>query len=494
MSDAITKIKMHSELLSNLDIYQKIAHFEAGDIPTLANNYLIPYGSEADKEPRAIAHFVSRKERLRNDNFVKQYHRLHLSHLTQQINFSGVEDNDKLSPIYKDATGFGWSAQQAFRETLSLFIRDGRVAVLVDGPPDIASSDVEAREFKEQSYQVIYAACDILDWEYFSDGPRRGQLKRVVFPNGLVSDGKEVYKTFKVFIQPEEKNAPYYSQVYKSTVAGSNSNAIKDGVEVVALAPPVVATTEIIPVIIIGDGPSQSFVRDIAEDNRAHLNLQSVLDNVLYYGGMQKHIFAGMTREEIDKWSESAGILTGSPDAQVFTISPVYPQGLLEVLAKLEVRIHRRGKFQFNQLADDTRQVQSAESKTQDLAVQRDLYDQTLDLFQEALGRIWAFHARFEGVPVELVSVNIARDYGFDNPADKQAKKDSLWNKARELKAVDIQKQILKLDVLEMDLVTREGESLAETRTRLLEQIDSFELASETAIKNVSGLGAKLFG
>jgi len=490
-----TEVRYHPELVENYPVYEKIEDFEEGCLEELGAKYLLRYGMEKDTDPKAQAHFRSRQERLRNDNFVKQYLRLHIGHLSQPMTLSGVLENDKLKNISKDATGFGWSYNQAFRERLKLFIRDGRVATLIDSPAETALTEGEAKANKEQSYEIIYCAEDILDWGYFDEGPRRGELAYVVFPYKPYTDGQDVFRQFRKFTQPPAPGARYVCETLRAKLPGGGDATPSKSAKIeVTVAASVTGGTDGIPVVIIGDGPEHSFVRDIVMDNCAHMNMQSVHDNVLWYGGMQKHMFTGVTREELDKWSEAAGIITSSQDAQVFTISPVYPQGLIEALRGLEVRIHRRGKFQFNQLADDTRQVQSAQSKHIDEAVRKDIYDETLDLFTEGERRIWQWHARFEQVDPETISVSIARDYGFNDSEAEDQKKEALWNKSRELGAIGIQRQILKSDIIDMPLVVSEGENEDDVRKALLDEIDALQTPSTQATARVSGFGASLFG
>ncbi|WZO97301.1 hypothetical protein EP7_004326 [Isosphaeraceae bacterium EP7] len=484
----------HPQLVRNWERYQKIADFEDGEHDRVVS-YLWKYGLEKDSNPKAQAHYDSRVERLHNDNFVEQYLRLHIGHMSQPIHVNGIEANERLGAIEKDVTGLGMSALLAAQERLRLYIRDGRVGTLIDSPAAVSQSKVEAIAEREQSYQVIYEATDIRYWERFTSGRRRGQLKSVILSAEPYLHKGQVHASFRRYSQPEAAGAPYRWEWMRTKLTTSVSPLVGDiTCEVIDAGE---GGVEGVPFVMWGNGPRESFVRSVVNQNCSHMNALSVRDNVLWYTGMQKNAFVGVTPEELDKWSEAAALMISNSEARIFTVESFDPVGLNNAIARLEKHIHRHGKFQYNQLADDTRQTQAADSKILDLKVQKDIYDKTLDRQTEVEREIWRWHARYErATPAEIdaISVSIARDYGFDDPAAEEAEHQAAWNEARELGAIKIQKQLLKARVYKMELYPVEGQTVEELRDELLGEIDALQARESRVSSAINGLGSRLFG
>jgi hypothetical protein len=479
-------------LVANWKTYQKIADFEEGDLSVLAERYLLRYGFEWDNEEKAKKHFLSRQERLRNDNFVSQYLVLHIGHLSQPMTVNGVEGNELLERVLADATGFGVPAEMANRERTQFYIRDGRVGTLVDAPAEVSGSTGEARANREQSYEIIYEASQIWVARRFTEGPRRGEFSEVVVTYGShVAEDGTVYMQFRRFAQEEPPDARFVCQTLRAKSAGVLSPGSK--IEELEIVEETQGALTRIPFVMRGAGPKESYVRDIANDNCAHLNLQSVNDNILYYTGMQRAVFIGFTREEIDKWGESNGIMTANSDAQVLNVEPAYPQGILETLATLERKIHRRGKFQFNQLAEDSRESPSLESKQLDLTARKDVYDRTLDMMERMEEEIWRLHAEYANVSTEGISVKIRRDYGFDDQASAREQRESTWTKAGELGVLGVQKEVLKVEVEQLPLSATDGVSVEDRRKELMRQIDAADPTASRAGDLFGSLGGNLF-
>lgn len=487
------KFRNHPELVKNWSTYQQIADFEDGSLDRVVD-YLWRYGLEKEDSDKAKAHFESRIERLHNDNFVDQYLALHMGHMSQPIKLTGVEQNERLDAISKDVTGSGTDYTEAAREVLRLFIRDGRAGVLIDSPSTSSESKVEAKAQNERSYEVIYEANQIRDWGYFKLGARRGQLQYVVVESEPFVDASgQVFESYRRYEQPLDAGASYVWQVIRAvhptTAVGGPKPEERDFVVVDEGT----GGIEGIPFVIMGRGPRDSLVRSLAVQNCTHMNTMSVRDNILWYTGMQRDAFVGVTPQEVDKWSESAGLLLRNENAKIFTVNPVTPEGLEHAITRLEKFIHRTGKFQFNQLADDSKQTQSADSKQLDLKVQKDIYDKTLDKLTGIIRQIWQWHARYEKADPTTIDAQIDRDYGFDDLESQLAEWQITWNAARELGASKTMKELLKLKVFRMPLVPTEGVSVDERRKELLDEIDNLKPPTDQASARINGFGAQLF-
>lgn len=92
------------------------------------------------------------------------------------------------------------------------------------------------------------------------------------------------------------------------------------------------------------------------------------------------------------------------------------------------------------------------------------------------------------------IAVSFSRDYGFNDSEAEQLEEESLWNKAREVGAIGVQKQLLKTKILEMVVVPLEGQSEEDARKELLAEIDQLQRPSAAAGSRLSNLGTTLFG
>lgn len=469
-------IHYHPELIANWSLYQMISDFAEGDPRLLGSKYLIRYEIEKDAHPKATQHYESRLERLRNDNFVNQYLTLHVGHMSRKVTISILETNAKLKAISEDVTGLGMDYEAAERYALELFIRDGRVGILVDSPTKAVGSKAEEEAANLRSYQVIHQATDIRNWDRYTEGPRRGQLNEVLIYEGLVEQKSGSYKQkFRRFTQPEAKDAAYHWEVLLSTGTLKSAERITEaGIECHVIEEGDGAIAEI-PFVIIGRGPCDSLMRDMTWSNFAHMNLQSVEDNIHYHSGMQRNVFVGFTKEELNSWGESVGIMTPNETANVLSVNPAYPQGIMEAKANLEQKMHRQGKLQFNQLADDSRESPSPESKQMDNVVRQDTYNKKLDIMQKAQRQVWGWMAEFEGGSEETVDVKIDRDFGFDDLEAKRLKRENLWAKAREVNALEVQKQLLITEVAEMEITPIDGRKVEDIRQELYDAITALQ-------------------
>lgn len=482
-----TEFHNHPELVANWETYTALDAFTSG-APERVSSYLEKHASEADGTIEGERNYATRLKRLYNVNFCDPYLFLHWCHMSQPITLSGM-DGKPLDAIKSDATGYGEDFIQVARDRLWYYDRDGRVGTLVDGPAVIADNKEQAVTTKERSYQVIYQAKQIRYWERFTDGPRKGQLRELV----LEMPGKKGKACFRRFVQPEGNVAFQFEDL---EVASSTS-----GIALINNAPvqaEVVATgtggLNTIPFVVMGCGPEDSFIKDVWPLNKTFMNLLSVLSNVLYNQGFQHSVLTGARKEEITKITEYTITLLSNPDASIHLIPPGDPQGLFSELANLKGEIHRRAKFQYNQLADDTRQVQSAESKEKDLIVQKVIYDNTLDLLSRTEEKIYRFHAEFEGANPDDISVSIARDYGLEDKQAKSAQQQQVFSMAGQLGVQELQKEILKIWASELDYIPSEEETEDDVRQRMFEAIDAADSTASTAAKQFASQGLNLFG
>jgi hypothetical protein len=196
--------------------------------------------------------------------------------------------------------------------------------------------------------------------------------------------------------------------------------------------------------------------------NKAIMNLGSVKSNCNYAQGFQRSFVTGASEDELKYTGESLLTLLKNEAARVFTIDAGNPQAIENEEAKLINECNRRAKFEYNQLADDSRQVQSAESKAKDLIARVGIYNYTLDLLETALEAIYTIHADFEGIRGAEISVSIARDYGLEDEAAEMQELSEVFAQARELGATEVQKAILRTRIRKIKLIPKAEEKQTE--------------------------------
>lgn len=477
-------LRNHPQLVAEWATYSTIADLMTNDIGR-ARKHLIQHRSESDGTKEGIANWQNRLNRLYRSNYVSPYVTIHTSHMSQPLTVAGADD-ERLKVIQADSTGFRQSLTQMARERLHRFCRDGKVGALVDSPAVIAKDRATARATKERSYQVVYDACDIRNWEVFAEGARKGQFKEVLLAEP--TDGKRA--RFRRLVIEDSENAKFHWQILETKTKSFLTAAEKDfTAEVVDEGEGGIGR---IPFVVFGCGPDDSLVADVWPLDIAIMNLTSVLSNIVYNQGFQRSLLAGVAPEEIEKITEFTVTLLRNTDARIFTIDPGDPAAAEKEIEKLKKEADRRGKFEFNQLSDDTRQVQSADSKAKDLVTRKALYDATLDYQEDIETEILRLHAEFEGVDPADISVSIGREYGLEDEQAELNKLGLVWGHARELGAHRLRKEILRIEAAKLPYLPSETETTEEVQRAVLDEIATLPAPSEGILTNRSASG--LFG
>ena len=461
-------ITVHPKLVESYEKLRKIANFTDGQIERVSE-YLKPYMTEASQDADAQNNYANRKERLYHINNCDPFLYIHLSHMSQPITVTGW-DGEKFDSISKDADGEGKEHQDMAYGYLWNYMRDGKVGILVDRTETPAPNQRIAIQNKEQSYQLEVESKDIVFWDLFTKGPNRGLFREVIIKTSSVYQGNawvEQYSRFTI-----EEGAAFFNKeiLEKKNGTLTYSNTQPQEMQVVDEK---VGQLPFIPFVVMGDDIEESFLYSIVDNNAAHMNLGSVVSNIIYNQGFQRNILTGVRSDEIKKMGEWLVTTVQNPEAKAFTLDSGSPEAGFREKSELKNEIYRRGKFEFNQLADDTRQIQSAPSKERDMATRRKLYDTTLNKLRFKLRLVWTFHAYFEGEKNLDISVQIGDDYGLDDPTVEQAKMTGVFTKAGILGAVEVQRQVLKTELRQVKLIPNEKESEQDLLTRLDEDINS---------------------
>lgn len=459
-------VKNHEQLVCDLEKYQGLIAFIDGSVEAV-KSHLLPYLTESANTPEAAKAFANRSSRLYNINDCEPYLHLHLGHLSQEITIKTPE-TDAFKQIKADVTGFGMSAEQMAREMIWYGLGEGKCGVLVDRQKGTAPTVAEAKARGERSYQVLFRATEIRDWERYEAGPKRGKLKKVVLDAKPYIDEKGSYAQFRMYTLDEAPGAKVRYQLLRHKKAGQakiEKNAeydceVKEDFEI---------EIDTIPFQLFGEGADDSYLANVWPLNKALLNRGSEKSNCNSHQGFQRSFVFGANPEEISAIGEHLISIINNEKATISTIDAGSPDALEREEALIRRRLDRIAKFEFNQLSDDTRQVQSADSKAKDLVARKGIYNNTMDNLTEALKAIYVLHAKFESANENEIEVTIGRDFGLEDAAAENAEMDGVFAQARELGAVEVQKAILRTRIQNLKLVPKKDQ----TREAMLDELDA---------------------
>lgn len=465
------KISVHPEIKNHVSFFEGVQAFLDGSVAKVSD-YLIKYDSESSDTPEASRAWAGRKRRLYNKNWVKPFHSLHLGHLSQEMTLN-VGDEDVWTAILENADRKGKSFKTLSREYLADYLSNGLVGVLVDGPARTASTLAEAQANNERSWQVKYSALDVVNWKRFATGPLMGELQEVVLREGTVKIDDKEHERLRRFYR-EGDSVAYQILVAQNEIKGEG-NPFKDEREFDVVEEGVLPLTYI-PFVFFGEGPESSVVGSLWELNAAIMNRSSVRSNIVYNQGFQRVVFFGVKREEVSNIGEWLGTIIGNDKARVEEIPAGDPVAVVDELASLESFCTRIGKMEWNQLADDSKQTQSADSKRLDTIGRRKLYDFILDHFEHGIMKLMQFHADYEGLGdarIAEITVRIERDYGLEDEQAEALEREQAFNMAERLGVVELQKELLKVAISKITFVPRDDASPEDVKKLMMEAIDA---------------------
>lgn len=474
----MVEIQLSAEYLRNRPTYDMIADFEDGDEERV-EHYLIRYASESPDTHEGKKAYAGRRERLFNENMVRPYLEVHHEHMSQPIDFN-VPTGERWEEIIADVTQFGVSAEEMCGQVLYDYCRDGLVGVLVDQQATVPSSAAQAQAVRSRSYQIKYNACEILNWERFTLGRHKGKLSKLLLNNGITTVNGKRHVVLRQYEMSELGDV-----TWQDYLADEKFKADKSGkVKVTPGSKGAVGIKEEIPFAMLGTGPRNSFCLDNVRTNRAFLNRYSVRDNINHHQGFKKSIIFGnnVKQEDLKVMAENTMTIIPDTEASLNSIDAGDPVAITAQLAEMRVLARRQGMKEHNQLADDTKNVQSSESKAKDVKGRVKLYNKTVDSTEVMQTKVYRFHAMFEGLgeaEVKKVTVAIGRDYGLDDEAQEAADDQQNSSMAGSLGARLVQKKILKKRISEQRFVPEEGKTEEDIRKECYDDIDNAEVQSE---------------
>lgn len=492
------KLNIDSGYARLLKMTKPLKDFASGDPELIATSeYIPPYKSELTNEAQSMGRYRNRIQRTPVMPFSGQIVNEHVYTCSRDIAIEypeALNDDPILVDIRSNVDGLGEDAQLALARGAELYFRDGRFAILVESPTAV---DAETR-----SYQTRYESCSILALERFMES-KRGQIRRVLLLNAPTpaADNKLLLNAREYFFESDA--AANYIQIdWQSEPV--DPNAMKDISEIeFHEMGRVEGSIPKIPVVIFGRGPKDSAISSVVPMDKAVLNYNSIISNVIYAKGFSRTIFTGVEADQISDLDEQQALCLPSSDSSVTELSPDDPAAMREERNFLAHMAKRFGMRQFKQAQDDlTKQVQSAESKAKDLESLGAYYNQTLDMFEKWLREVYQLHLMFlrsdaSKETLDGVKVSINRDFGLSD-TEYQLQVDMYVEKlaTRYGKAGDkVILDILRRRYIDMRVIPhKSGEERTEKEERLRELDDAAAGTSETApppafSRNTTGLG-----
>lgn len=428
----------HKRFLTELPIYRELQHFLSTEVSDVAP-YLVKMAPEKAGTQHAMDAYKRRQDLLEYFNHSKYILDIHLAALAQPLVFDGAEDQ-RWQDILMDATLLGDTVDDVFRAFVEAYLTYGFSGVHIDAPAAVAETADEQQQQRQRSYQVVYAAPQIRDWQIILEGGARGQLSRVVLEQPVVQvEGKP----HDCILELVSTGAGYIWRKWRAVNSGEFSATSKGG-DYTIIAEGVSDVT--IPFVIIGRGIQDSAIRTVQQISRVRLNKQSSLDNILYYQGFRRVGIAGVEPQEAFILAENTFATFQNPDAKVLDFGESSAEATQSSIDRLDRVASRVGLKQRHLLADDTRQTQSAESKSKDAESLNEWYDKTLDKFTRKMQAIYDIHAEYEGL-TPIADISIERNYRSDDSEAQVIERDYTFQQARELGAIDVQKEVLKQGV-----------------------------------------------
>lgn len=470
------KIYQHPCFRAEIKDLIKIDDFVCGSkARTVNSTYVTQYVTEADNTKEAAEAYSSRLARGYNKNISRPYLEIHFAHLSQPVTIASA--GGPMDEVVADATGFNQSFDAVLRNAMWDFMKHGRVGVLVDAENMQASNGAEESANGHRSYSVIFPATHIVEWELFSRGINKGKFEKVtLFEKPYFEDGKTYTRALRMFdpggssnwvwqrLQATEaKDSTFYTQTQFDAEA-QDFTVIEEGE----------GATVDIPFVMLGEGLDDSLIFQNVEYNWAHLNLLSTVQNIIYNQGFQRSIIVGDIDETSFKKSGPNLVwVSRGQSLAVHDIPPGNPEAGFRELAQLELLAMRTGLMQTYQLMDDTRAVQSAESKALDNKARISEYDRICDLFEDFATKILRFHAEYEGSNPDAIAVTIGRDFGLDDPQAIALQEQMATSLANQVGILTVTKEVLKNVVAKLPLVAAEGETVEDKRKALFDEIDA---------------------
>jgi hypothetical protein len=231
----------------------------------------------------------------------------------------------------------------------------------------------------------------------------------------------------------------------------------------------------------IEDGAEESLARDSTQNNDEWLNLKSAEDFIDYFQAYQRIGVAGANDDEVKQWAANMCAIFSDSRAKILTI-PEVKNALRDKRKSLEQSNQREALLEHQQLADDSRQTQSVESKEADREARKKYYLRIVKKVETVVNQTMKLIAQFEGLDAELVNIQLGTKFNLKSTEEQLTEDSVVWGWAGQAGTAGqaIKKEILKRYVADMDIVA-EGPDEEETRkSELIEAIEAEDLSARS--------------
>lgn len=471
-------LPIHPNLKADIEKYKAARDFVLGDV--INSNYIVPYSTDykydsSGDQAGLNQHYSDRVKRSYNINLTEAVLEQHRITLAQPMSLGGQEESEELQDFISDVDGEGSSLDDFIRQTLWEYGGLGTAAILTEAPvmdPDGTSRLFEA---EQRPYWRLYSAFQVRYWERFEFGSERGKVRQVILENAPQVDAMGESRRHFLWYYFPEGSGVYSVREVVSLPMEENDKETGENFEVISDEANPGGLSEI-PVVILGGSHSDSFTCRIWPLNHALLNRLSVLTNINYHHGFPKVFVTGVSdSEEFRKSGEYIVNSINNPNAKVLQLEPGNPSAVFEEIRMLLHNIKLIAGFKLTQLtADDTRQTQSAESKSKDLQLLANFYNDTALYLERKFSQAMTHVATFLGVEEEI-NVQIGRDFGLEDDALDLAMDELVLSTVTayldEASANEVVKAITLRRISDMRIAGVGDETENETRQRLREII-----------------------
>lgn len=437
----------------------------------LTSEYIPPYKSELTSEAEADQKYLNRLKRTPITVVSGHVVESHVYTCSRDITVAYPErykEDPVLDEIKVNTTGADESVQLSLTRSLENYFRDGMLATLVEQPKDVTSDT--------RSYQVRYDSTAILHVERF-DHNGGYKLKRVRLLNApkLLEDGRRQQWVREYFMDTPASNykwKDWYSKPHKADEAIDLERVEFEATEEQD------GEFDQIPCVIMGRGPIDSAIRNVWAKDKAILNYNSVICNTVYAQGFARVVMGNTDPDKVKAVDEHQAMVTPDP-ISVVQLNPVDPAAAREERNFLMRRAVMTGMRQFRQLhSDQTKQVSSAESKAKDMKDLEAFYNQTLDMFEVWLKKVYQLHLRFLNSALSTdvlneVKVQINREFDLGDIEHEIQSDLLLVNLSKEFGEAgrEIRKHVVKRRVSDMRIVPGEEADERQEMEALLQAI-----------------------
>lgn len=430
-----------------------------GDHDTICQKYLWYHALERKSDTDAAELRAARVQRTRYLNFLELIISIWGSIFFRNEPKPDQATADMLGEYSDDIDGQGSSLYSFVKDRVLLnYLLYGDVYILADAFPFSATTQLQARQSGARPFLEVMDPLQVVDWDIETGNPARlGQFNvfrhefDVLMPRMTAT---EMPLRARVSHSLELVDGKYTIKIYRSPIDQATGNFLtsdpQSGLPVFNLVETVDTQLDSIPIAYIkGD----SWIKDVAEETLRHLNLRSNLDNINYYQGYQKMFAKGIDPNAPDQIKAlSAYVISILPrDGDMIFAEPVNTSSLEAALSECVNNIFKIGLNQIRSLSSDSKQVQAADSASQEKDYTYAQVESAIEDIENGVEQALNNFARFQGKEGFNAEYKIDREIKSEDMAQwiqiYTAFQDKFTNNYPDVDRAAVKKAICKLSL-----------------------------------------------